>query len=234
MATLVLLPGLDGSGDFFEPLIEALPDGFDAIVVRYPGDQPLDYPGHVAFVNSQLPSGQPFVVVAESFSGPVAIMLAEKYPPGLLGVVLCATFAVNPHPALHGLRGLIPVLPVHSFPMSFLAWLLLRDEANPAWASRIKAALRRSSAAAIRARLASVLAVNVLPALGRIEAPMLYLQSSHDLMVPASSLRRIQETARSIEVRRIDGPHFLLQTRPVECADAIVSFTRRIAASQFA
>ena len=35
--------------------------------------------------------GGDFVVVGESFSGPLALLLAARSPPGLRGVVLCAT-----------------------------------------------------------------------------------------------------------------------------------------------
>ena len=45
MATtrLVLLPGMDGTGVLFEPLLEVLPCEFEPIVVRYPPDKALGY-----------------------------------------------------------------------------------------------------------------------------------------------------------------------------------------------
>lgn len=51
---LVLLPGMDGTGELFAPLIEALRPDVTAVVVRYP-DLPLDYAAHTAFALERLP-----------------------------------------------------------------------------------------------------------------------------------------------------------------------------------
>ena len=40
---LVLLPGLDGTGEQFEPLLRELPASLTPIVVRYPTDRVLGY-----------------------------------------------------------------------------------------------------------------------------------------------------------------------------------------------
>lgn len=54
MVTLVMLPGMDGSGKLFEPLIGALGNEFTLLVVTYPPDRPL-----VTQRSSQSPE-QPF------------------------------------------------------------------------------------------------------------------------------------------------------------------------------
>lgn len=43
MLTLVLLPGLDGTGELFAPFIGAAEHGADIRVVRYPADEALGY-----------------------------------------------------------------------------------------------------------------------------------------------------------------------------------------------
>jgi surfactin synthase thioesterase subunit len=60
--TLVLLPGMDGTGEMFAPLIRELGPDIQTVVVRYP-DLPLDYAAHEAFARARLPSIGPFVVV---------------------------------------------------------------------------------------------------------------------------------------------------------------------------
>jgi len=40
---LLLLPGMDGTGLLFEPLVKALPPSLTAHVVAYPTDQHLGY-----------------------------------------------------------------------------------------------------------------------------------------------------------------------------------------------
>ncbi len=40
---LVLLPGLDGTGELFRPFIEILPKDINALVISYPGNIKLSY-----------------------------------------------------------------------------------------------------------------------------------------------------------------------------------------------
>ncbi len=43
MITLVLLPGMDGTGCLFADFVSALGSEFETILVRYPSDEPLGY-----------------------------------------------------------------------------------------------------------------------------------------------------------------------------------------------
>ena len=104
--TLVLLPGMDGTGELFSPLLKELGPDIQTVVVRYP-DLPLDYAAHEAFARARLPSTGPFVVLGESFSGPIAISLAASSPDGMCGYVLCASFVRSPRKILNALRPLI-------------------------------------------------------------------------------------------------------------------------------
>lgn len=100
---LLLLPGMDGTGRLFAPLLAALPPDIDGEPVAYPPDEPLGYEGLLPLVEAAAARGGDFVVVGESFSGPLALLLAARSPPGLRGVVLCATFIRFPLP--------VPALP---------------------------------------------------------------------------------------------------------------------------
>ncbi len=81
--TLVLLPGLDGTGRLFTPLRRLLEPNFRTVVISYPADCPHDYDGLSTKVVRELPK-TPHVIVAESFSGPVALKVAACNPQGLL------------------------------------------------------------------------------------------------------------------------------------------------------
>lgn len=89
---LVLLPGMDGTGRLFAPLLSRLDDRLEPVVIAYPGHEQLDYDQLHEFVRARLPKGEPFILLGESFSGPVAITLAATAPTGLCGLILCATF----------------------------------------------------------------------------------------------------------------------------------------------
>src|SRR5262245_11899688 len=105
---LLLLPGADGTGILFAPLLSALPPALQPLVVRYPPDQPLGYADLLPLVEEAVPASGDFLVLGESFSGPLALLLAARRPPGLRGVILCASFARNPLPGCtRWLRGLV-------------------------------------------------------------------------------------------------------------------------------
>ncbi len=75
--TLVLLPGLDGTGILFTPLVVALGNGRRVIVVTYPtSEKAQTYAKLHEVAGAALPPSGPLVLLGESFSGPLAISLA--------------------------------------------------------------------------------------------------------------------------------------------------------------
>ncbi len=94
---LVLLPGLDGTGKLFAEFLKALDSSIGTLVVTYPKDVPMNYDQLEALVTAALPTDRPFVLLGESFSGPLAIRIAARRPEFLVGLVLCVTFARNPY-----------------------------------------------------------------------------------------------------------------------------------------
>ena len=95
--SLLLLPGLDGTGRLFTPFARCLERSFDATVITYPPDRLRNYEELSAEVARALPE-PPFFIIAESFSGPVALKVAAREPPGLKAVILTASFVSNPRP----------------------------------------------------------------------------------------------------------------------------------------
>ncbi len=54
--------------------------------------------------------------------------------------------------------------------------------------------------------------------------PCLYIQATSDRSVPSSSLLDFIEAVPDLRVKRIKGPHFILQARPRESLSAIRNF----------
>src|SRR5580704_9480842 len=193
--TLVLLPGLDGTGKLFFELVRALGSDIDAQIVSYPVDQPMGYAELETLVRAALPADRRFVVLGESFSGPVAIQIGANPPAGLAGVILCGTFAKNPYPLFGWAQPLAAWFPVKSLPRWLrapLMWGSLAAERAPAQLNRAMAAV---SAEVIRHRIAALLAVNASAALSRVRSPILVLQARHDLVIPRSATQWILKTA---------------------------------------
>jgi pimeloyl-[acyl-carrier protein] methyl ester esterase len=224
--TLVLLPGLDGTGDFFQPLLESLGDSVRSRVVRYPVDSAFDHATCEALVRAALPTDGPYVLLGESFSGPIAISLAAEAPKGLVGIILCATFASNPRPRLAFIRPLLPYIPYHgtksSLPLS--RFLVLGRWITPAIRELHLTILSKVPPATMRARIEAVADCDVREALGRIRAPILCLVPRHDRLIPRSAARVIQQRAPASRVVELDAPHCLLQCVPGMAAEQIREF----------
>src|SRR5512147_2728475 len=77
MATLLLLPGLDGTGELFAAFVAALRE-HEVRIITYPHDRALGYPALEEFVREKLPRDQDYFLLAESFSGPVGISIAAS------------------------------------------------------------------------------------------------------------------------------------------------------------
>ena len=219
---LVLIPGLDGTGELFAPLLSAMPQ-VACQVLSYPPDLEMDYAAHEAHVRARLPA-EDFILLAESFSGPVGVSIAASPPANLRGLILCASFASNPLPLFGPLSRLIAAFPAMKIPPALFAPFLYGRHGSRELRRLHAQAMARVSAATLRARVAAILRVDYSHLLRRIEFPMLYLQAVRDRLVPRSALTRIQRIRPDIEVAEIDGPHFLLQTRPTSCAERIVQF----------
>ena len=79
---LVLMPGLDGSGALFAGLLRAAPQELSLSVLRYPDEGRQDYPALQAYLAPELAARRrPYVLVAESFSGPLALRIGADHPP---------------------------------------------------------------------------------------------------------------------------------------------------------
>ena len=223
-ATLVLLPGMDGGGELFAAFIAALGDAVPTLVVSYPPDQVLDYAGVTAFARARLPQDRPFVLLGESFSGPVAIALAAEQPPGLIGLILCCSFARNPVPAASALRHLLGLVPMAASLPPAMAPFLLGSRSTPALRSALRTAVGMTAPAVMRARLRAVLEVDYSARVAAIKVPMLYLQARQDRVVSARAAAHLSVLCPTMQVVRIDGPRLLLQAAAEEAASKIRRF----------
>lgn len=220
---LTLLPGLDGTGELFAPLQAALGGRFASRAVRYDVEQSLD--DYVTTVARGMPE-ENAILVAESFSGLVALALMGKHPGRVKCAVLCATFAESP---FRSLLSAARHLPVRMFTSNYLQRLLLRGfclngEGENALLEHAVAVLRSVPAATMRRRLQVLADSDATPVLAHIEVPVLYLQAMQDRVVRPRHGRSLAERLPCVKVQEVEGPHLLLQSRPVQCAAAITRF----------
>ncbi|MGO9634190.1 MAG: alpha/beta fold hydrolase [Steroidobacteraceae bacterium] len=232
MPSLVLLPGLDGTGKLFSEFVRVIGRELVTQIVAYPKDEPLGYDELEMRVRTMLPSNRPFVLLGESFSGPIAIRIAANPPAGLAGVILCGTFAKNPYPLLGWAQPLAAHFPVKSLPRWVRAPLMWGSISPDRAPDRLSRAMAEVSEIVVRHRIAAVLAVDESKALARIALPTLVLAASRDLVIPHAATRWIMDTAKAACLVQIDGPHLLLQTCPEQCAAAVMRFVRALPACE--
>jgi len=222
--SFVLLPGMDGTGELFGPLISSLGADFKATIIKYPADELLNYAELTKVVLASLPQTEPFVLIAESFSGPIAVMLAVEKPPWLAGLILCASFARNPRPLLTQLASYCTLVFANWRPEGLLRWLFLNGEPSKSVRDSFAKALNRVSPAVLSGRLREVVNVDVTADLARIEVRCLYIRATRDRVVPKAALKPFERLAQHWLVCDLNGPHLILQTVPEDAAKEIREF----------
>ena len=223
MTCLVLLPGMDGTGPLFSDFVAALSEPIKPVVVAYPPQQVLDYAQLDVYVRERLPANEPFVLLGESFSGPVAISIATNPPRNLAGLILSCSFARNPHPALAGLKPLIKLVPAIKS-VTLISPMLLGKYSTPALRHQLNGALSQVSSKVMQARLRAVIDIDVTESLKQVRVPILYLRANDDRLVPQSASALISSIVTQTRVVSVDGPHMLLQVAAIAIASIVGDF----------
>ncbi len=228
MTALVVLPGLDGTATLHSGFSSAASHLFESLVViPYPPQEPLGYSALETLVRCALPLAAPFVLLGESFSGPIALSIAAAPPSNLMGVVLSTSFGNSPFPALSTLATFARFAPVRTVPLSLLSWWLLGRWATPELESSLRDALLTVSPAVLRFRAAAALRAS-LPALVTVSVPVLYLRATQDRVLPRAAGERLVTCIPQCTLTDIAGPHLLLQAAPEACATAVGDFVRHL------
>jgi len=227
---LLTLPGLDGTGMVFEPLLKHLPESINPIVVRYPGNTPMSFQEHIDFARDRVPDDEPFVLLAESFSGPIGLQLLAEPPENLVGVIFVATFERYPKPFLLDMARLLPQgLLQKLFATSPLCRLFCLGSADREAVAIFQKALASVKLPVLSKRL-KILAELPPPPETPFSGPCLYLQSSHDRLVPERAATRLQHHLPQMQLEQISGPHIILLAQPEAGARVIGNFIEGISA----
>lgn len=211
---LVLLPGLDGTGDLFAPFLAELDPGVRTHVVSYPTDRVLSIEPLADHAVAAAPPG-PLVLIAESFSGLVVLEILGRGSLPVEAVVLVASFAEPPRRILSWLRPLFP-LAAHGLRWA-PGWALRRyclgRGASQEAVQSVRRALRPVRPEVLAARLRQISELS--PWRGeRFDVPCLYLRAGGDRLVGREAGERLATNFNSFRLEEVDGPHFLLQSAP--------------------
>ena len=217
----MLLPGLDGTGLFFEPLLKALPSSHAVRVISFPTDKMLGYEQLSVLVTSHLPDG-PIILLGESFSGPLAAIIAHENQTWIRGLILAASFVSSPKPRF--LRHFLPFPGLPQLGKKLARLALLGRYSNPEIVGLLKQIIPGLPARLVRFRAELVLNADYGIQLQSTRCPVLILNASEDFLVSQRSAQQLKKLRPDAIVATLPAPHMLLQTRPKECAKEISNF----------
>jgi len=225
---LLLLPGMDGTGDLFADLIAALPSWIMPCIVSYPRDKRLNYDQLMAGVRSALPSDGPFVILAESFSTPLAVKIAAECPKWLRALVLCAGFVSPPRrDFLSSITSVLaPLIFEFRMPESVCRRFLVGRTAPQELVENVISTVSRVSPRVLAHRFRSVLSCNSKDELPRVSVPLLYVAGTEDRLVGKNSFEEIKDVKPTALFAGVQAPHLILQSNPRESA-VIVEFLHK-------
>lgn len=216
---------MDGGGTLLGGFGEALPASWSLEVVEYPPREVLGYDELHSRISARLPGDGPFIIVAESFSGPLAIRIGAEPPPNLVAIVLVATFAEPPVSA-----ALRPFVGRYLFLVPPPAAAIRRYLAGPGASIELltagRAAMARVSGEVMAHRLREILTVDVREELRGARVPVLSLRGRQDRLLRVR--RSFCEEKASIRCVSIDGPHLLVQASPAEAASVVADFVAEV------
>lgn len=214
MRRVLLLPGLDGTGELFAPFVERAPAGVTVEAARLPA-QLIEYPALADWAAGALRLDEQTVLVAESFAGPLAILVAARVR--LAAVALVNTWIVSPYARTWNwlIRPWAFRVPP---PKRVLRARMLGDTASDALVTRARDVVASVPPAVMAGRLRAMLSADVRREAAEVSrggTPLVVLHGDGDGLVPRRSVTHVEE---AVPVRptviHLAGPHLLLQVEP--------------------
>ena len=221
-ASLLVLPGLDGMSRLARPFQACLPAHISCTCLDFPGNIYLAPAQLKDWVQERLREYGPVFLLAQSWSAPLAVTLAQLLP-SVRGLILVAS-VLHRRPRL-GLVASLRWMPrwlLRQRPPRFaVRWLLLGLDAPDSLLDEFHAALNAVTASVLAARLGELANLLTRSPTCALPCPTLCLHAGDDRLlsgaVPIQEQTLLQHTT-------IPGPHLLLPRCPETVAEQVARF----------
>jgi len=222
---LVLLPGMDGTGKLFEEFLSNY--NGDHLVISLPQNGPQHYSRLAKSLEHQLPK-EDYILLAESFSGGIVPILLKQHSAHIKGVIFVASFLSCPNKLLLQITKLLPLKYLASIPLSNVAHklLFLGQNASKENLSTFRTVINSIPEQVLKARL-TTMSHQKMP-LETFDIPTVYIQANSDKLISTLKSEELRKIFRNIKYFQIDGPHFILQSKPTESAELISQVMRSV------
>lgn len=220
---LILMPGMDGSGVLYQPLSQSLSElGYESIVEPLnPHIDKWAYIEHLEKVYSE----KSLVLIAESYSGHIAALLASRGHLNIKKIIVMASFLEQPT-KLTKLESLLPARLIQKPPLPnlLLGKALFGKHSRPELLELFHKAMSDVDPAQLSQRIQDMHHLS-LPD-DSISLPTLYIQATDDWLVPARNYESFKQVFKHLAFSQLKGSHLIAQTQPEKCAFLIDSFIK--------
>jgi len=214
---VVLLPGLHGSTALYDAFVALAPPWARCLPVPLPRLGGQDVDSLAGTLEAELRRLEGFVLVGESYSGPIAARVAAVLGKKVALLVLCNPLVEMPVGLPAGLAA------------TAASWTGMPAAAAAAVLAGGDRELGRAALDGVRAlpkeileeRLASAFAVTAEELAPFLSAPLLAILGTRDRLVSPDWTRALLADVPFATVVELDAPHLVVQTKPQEVWDAI-------------
>jgi pimeloyl-[acyl-carrier protein] methyl ester esterase len=228
---LIFLPGLHGTSELFDHLVEQLKlqvGSFQSTLISYPTDRKQSYKKLFKWLCTELAldqnsSDRKTVIIAESFSTPLALRLADKFPQQINALVIGGGFCsspANPAFSLFPLRLLFMLVP----PPSAVRHFLTGPESSSELVDKVRATIKNVSSKILSQRIRSVLTLEEEKTPIAPDTPILLLQAEHDAIISWETQNQLEQHLPHAQSHWLNSPHLIMQVHPEICASSIAEF----------
>ena len=197
------------------------------LAISYPTNEPKTYEELAILVLSKLEAvNGKYILVGESFSGPLSLFVSEARPKGLIGLVLVATFITAPNLKI---GKFLPWKLGFSLTKPLYRLRLAISSNNKSLISNISSEMQKVSPHVLSARIKEIFAVNATKSLRGCSVPVVYFRGIKDIVVPKKNLKEILSVKPDAGVVEFNSQHFLLQSEPEKAVDEIRKFAKKCA-----
>jgi pimeloyl-[acyl-carrier protein] methyl ester esterase len=222
MTQIVLLPGFDGDATLRREFVEELRRRHEIRAVSYPNTALGSLDQYRVHAMGEVPVDWKPILVAESFGGLIAARWAAM-DSRVRALVLCASFARNPVGLAASLGaswpGLVKMGPLFTNPLAHASG----DERRRRWSQGLGRAMGSLREDVVAERLRLIATEDVGPVLAALRIPIVVVQFEGDLVIGPAARDHLESVCHNPHVLRLPGPHFALETRPLESARAILA-----------
>lgn len=231
--TLLLLPGADGTGLLFVPLLTQIKaSGFntaETAIINLNYDefgQPLNQSLAMQATRIEdLYAHEPVQIIAESYSGLLAYELLIRQRLEITQVVFVASFLSMPSklaPIAAKLKPKYLQSALKYTPERIWGRMVFGKWQNHYLRSLFTEAMQQTPNELLQQRL-EIIATAKVPTV-KTHVPCLYLQGKQDNLVADKNIAPFHQWFTNFECQILEGTHFLLQTNPIGVWKAIDSF----------